>query len=418
LSTELTIPRQQSGNSYRDIENDLAARVSRGAWVQGAKIPPRTQLAREYGVAVATIERAVANLLRKGVLTANKTGTFVASSEVVERPITETTVSGFGGRAQVIRSPYGFASGSRGREHATTTAVIGVVADIRTRVADIRSHNHIVNAILDSLEAEVSAAGGTTRLINLYHDNSREHRSASAILEDIEAANVDAVVAYCNNEAGLERYLVDRSLQNATLTLVSWKSDVRVPANVYYDSVDAGYKAANHLIARGSKRIAFVSPYETEWGTARLAGIRRAVAGSDGQVMLDEYVIPVDGSELLAASDHNHYVLAEPHIDLLIAEGVEFDGVIAVNDEVAHAMMDVLSRHGKVAGKDYRIIGFDDMPGSRQRGLSTLRPPLEEMGAQAAQLSYHVLSGGAPAGVCLQSRVVARSSTCSTHNLD
>ena len=62
---------------YAQIADDLRSAVSSGRLKTGDKLPSRVSLARQYGVATATVNRAVEQLVREGVVVAWNRGTFV-----------------------------------------------------------------------------------------------------------------------------------------------------------------------------------------------------------------------------------------------------------------------------------------------------------------------------------------------------
>ena len=99
----------------------------------------------------------------------------------------------------------------------------------------------------------------------------------------------------------------------------------------------------------------------------------------------------------------------------LLANSGEPSGIIAGNDHGALAFMEAARTLGKVAGRDYGLIGFDDLPQSRSAGLTTLRPPVESMGEEAARLVLRWMGGDrTETQVRLRSHLIARTSTCGT----
>ena len=62
---------------YAQIADDLRSAVSSGRLKTGDKLPSRVSLARQYGVATATVNRAVEQLVREGIVVAWNRGTFV-----------------------------------------------------------------------------------------------------------------------------------------------------------------------------------------------------------------------------------------------------------------------------------------------------------------------------------------------------
>jgi len=63
---------------YRAVADHIAARISAGELALGARLPGERDLAAEYGVALGTARRAVADLRERGLVTTLPAkGTFV-----------------------------------------------------------------------------------------------------------------------------------------------------------------------------------------------------------------------------------------------------------------------------------------------------------------------------------------------------
>jgi GntR family histidine utilization transcriptional repressor len=58
----------RSGPGWRDLRDDLRARIESGAWAPGAAIPNEADLAETFGVARATVSRALRDLSEGGLL--------------------------------------------------------------------------------------------------------------------------------------------------------------------------------------------------------------------------------------------------------------------------------------------------------------------------------------------------------------
>jgi len=96
----------------------------------------------------------------------------------------------------------------------------------------------------------------------------------------------------------------------------------------------------------------------------------------------------------------------------LLAEGIDFDGVVAVNDDAGVGFSRAASEIGLTMGADYRMIGFDDDPEAMAIGLSTMHPPCAAMGREAARAVACLLQGQTElASITLNSRLILRSSS-------
>lgn len=88
--------------SYRDIGAELSRRIADRIWAPGALIPGEEALAQEFGCARATVNRALQQLARDGIVERKrKSGTRIAISPVREArlaiPLVRQEIEGKGG---------------------------------------------------------------------------------------------------------------------------------------------------------------------------------------------------------------------------------------------------------------------------------------------------------------------------------
>lgn len=78
---------QVTGPKYRRIEIDLRTSIADGTFPPGTQLPTKAELMTRYGVAVNTVERAIEELRKDGlVVTAQGSGMFVADAPPARVP--------------------------------------------------------------------------------------------------------------------------------------------------------------------------------------------------------------------------------------------------------------------------------------------------------------------------------------------
>ena len=100
--------------------------------------------------------------------------------------------------------------------------------------------------------------------------------------------------------------------------------------------------------------------------------------------------------------------------DRLLSGELAADALVCANDELALAVMKRLREGGRVVPDDLAIVGWDDVMTARyvEPGLTTVRQPVRELGARAADRLHQRITGAA-VGVgpqVIPTRVVIRSS--------
>ncbi|CAN5422233.1 hypothetical protein BH11ARM2_BH11ARM2_31840 [soil metagenome] len=377
--------------AYERIASDLQSRIEGGEMGEGGMLPGRRTLAAEYKVSLPTIERAVASLVSGGVLrTDPRRGTFVQR---------RVTIS--------IRRP-----------GAATT--LGVMAPLRIpATAEDATHNGSY-AIVGAFERTLSRAGSRSCFFNLWHpatDGGNDRFSAVAGYEALVAQGVSVVVAVnALRQADLEP--IRRAAAAGPVPLIVVNDEKVNPPlmAVHYDHADAAHQAATHLLDAGCTRLLFFSARASTWGEQRWQGVRRAArdAGLPERCLIDgtnRQSVETDAPIFDATQGGLSFArrLFEEQPSLLEAGEL---GVIAANDQMGWGFIEAASERGREMGRDYLIVGFDDMPESRELGLSSMRPPLEALGTEAAELAIQASRDAVSARrVCLHSELVARRSS-------
>ena len=400
---------------YRDLQKELRKRIHQGHWRKGAMIPSRRALADEFQVSIPTVQKAVADMVAEGLLRVNaKRGTYVFGDP---DPEPEALLSDS-------------ASAHRGLDDARTLGMIdghvSLIADIRPGATSLFASGWSF-VIIHEAEYALAQYGIQSRFANRFdahrklggteNSTAQEDSAASrALLETVLAQKPVAVILHESVIRSSDRALLRQILQAGIYTIVIGDEDFGDEfVSVRYDSANAGYQAAKHLIEQGCRQLLFFSAFHADWVESRAAGARLAVeaAGLPPEA-LRIAIGPMTIETFLdeARDPHPHIPAAYHYAQEILSGDLATDGIIAANDDAAFGFIRAARERGLQMGADYSLVGFDDSPESQALGLTTLHPPCASMGREAARAVVRLLRGQDDlASVVLKSRLVVRASS-------
>jgi LacI family transcriptional regulator len=158
--------------------------------------------------------------------------------------------------------------------------------------------------------------------------------------------------------------------------------------SVSTDNHQGGRLAAEHLLATGSTRPAFVAEnLDNPNFKQRLAGFRS---------VLDEAGVPLLATGIAAGGDSwdgGYYAMRR-----VLEAGHVPDGVLAANDPAALSACRALHQAGLRLPDDVRLIGFDDiyLAAQAEPALTTVRVEKLELGRLGATRLLDLLGGSSP----------------------
>jgi len=425
----------QTISPFQRIEADLRRRIAGGEWSPGVVLPSRRDLAVEYRVAAKTVQRAITPLVDDGTLKANpRRGTAVSSQPAPPRqealpssdlkPGMERTGSGEQSRPaapprSLLLAPDFPAAPSFTSALAllTVPATLGVVASFYPERPLTGAQEYWVRSVLTALDIAFSQAGGNTHLFNCVQPDQAIVPYLDAVRRALNA-EVDALVVVDLNEcerSDAYAEVVSAAGRHTPLVLINSRAFDWPISHVFYDQRMAGYQAAQHLIRQGYRCLVFLVPFAADWAEARIAGAEAAVAhaGLPPQTLC---VYPAERTNPVLNAmpyDLRGQVAMKNAMREMQILGA---GIIAANDGTALGAMHAAQAAGLMAGVDYGLIGFDDNPDATKEGISTMRPPLEAMGEEAARIAVQALRGQTTtAQVRLRSHLIVRASTVARH---
>ena len=268
-------------------------------------------------------------------------------------------------------TPNPYASGLRNKKSKTIAVILPEVAD------------SYFAQVIDGVEA-VAQEKGYHILIRLTHES---YQKEEAILQDLLGGRADGILISVSSETRDSSAI--RKLQEKGISIVFFDRvcDDIDTAKVVTDDFHSAYKATEHLISRGCRRVAllFISP-DLSISHQRMEGYKKA--------MID-HQLPWQESGMIACTHdpaENHRILTG-----LMSGPDAPDGVIATVEKLVtgiylacHALK--LSIPGQV-----KVIGFSNMPSAMllNPSLTTITQPAFEMGKEAASLLFRELGGKA-----------------------
>jgi len=354
---------------YQQIEASLRRRVKDGDWAEGECLPGRRKLAEEYGVALSTVQRAIAKLLEDGSLTADgNRGTFVA---LRNRPSAT--------HAARNESPSSLQLGMSSRRVGLNAGLrIGVVLedsniDMHNTSA---SENAFYGPLFDGIRS-VLARDNTS--VNYLYRRGRSYEELYAISE------CDGLIAIAPevNDIGELKLLAASDVPFVAL-LTSSDADadeVGLPC-VDADNRQGTAEAIRYLIDLGHKDIAIVN-----LATNHVNLYDRFIAFID---TMAEARLSIDARHMLIDSHPWGERVFQARIDAWIAKLVDCNNlptaIYACDFTMTLKAMAALQSRGIKIPDDVSLIGFDYYPLVEHFSppLTLVRQPIFQMGQRAA----------------------------------
>jgi LacI family transcriptional regulator len=173
------------------------------------------------------------------------------------------------------------------------------------------------------------------------------------------------------------------------LVVVSTAADIHNAPSVGVDNATGVRLALDHLVGLGHRRIAHLTldgDFHSFDSAIRRQTFLRAVRGADLPI-IPEYTQAITNSyvEDTAAA-----------IDALLALPEPPTAIFTTNDTLARHAIGSLICLGISVPEQISVVGFDDNPDAAipDLPLTTVRQPLDEMGAEATRLLISILDGG------------------------
>ncbi|MDW8104958.1 MAG: LacI family DNA-binding transcriptional regulator [Armatimonadota bacterium] len=315
-------------------------------------------IARELGVSVSTVHRALHNTGR--------------ISEATRQRVLETAQR-LGYRPNLVARAL----------RSQNTRTLGVV------VTGISSSFYA--RMLDGIESAAREAGYSVLLASSHDDAGREQEQIEVLLEKQAEA---LLVAPASPRQSAEYY---RSLVAEGFRLVFLGRHVAgVPTlSVETDNVTGGYLVGQHLCALGRRRLAVLTTVPAKRGYSyvqeRITGFQNALQE------VGRGRAPVLGEDIhdfpLSLPEFAHLV-----VQSYLKQGGEVDALFAINDDLAFGAIGALLDMGVRVPEQVAVVGFNDewMSPYFRPALTTVRSEPQRIGREAVRLVVQSIERGEP----------------------
>lgn len=231
-----------------------------------------------------------------------------------------------------------------------------------------------------------------TRFLPIVMDAHNQRKQFERYLEMMLERRVEGLIVIANwLFAGIE-LLPEFGRSRIPTVAVGRDLSASAIRSIVVDNEEGGYRALEHVYNLGHRNIAFIrGPQQMLDSVQRWQGIRRFARRAK---------LPIDRAlvkQLPASLDPNSsFAAGEILTTELLHSGHTFTAVVAFDDITALGAIRALYNAGRSVPADCTVVGFDDVPHSAfaSPGLSTIRQPLEQMGAEAAAWMVAMLHQG------------------------
>jgi len=240
----------------------------------------------------------------------------------------------------------------------------------------------------------------------LIYVTDDDYQKEVDFIRHLHNGRADGIIMSASGEANNHSYL--NRLGGKRLPLVFFDrvyEDIDVPRVVTND-YDSSFKATEHLIQQGCKKIAYLVVNKSlSIGKTRMQGYIDALEKHQLQFE-DKFIIDCSNSY-----EENNIIIKEALKEL------KPDGIFASVERLAFAAYYACYDLKLNIPKDIKVIGFSSLEIAPllNPSLTTITQPAAEIGSQAAQLLFDMLEGGQAVNtiqeVVLKSKLFARNST-------
>jgi len=238
-----------------------------------------------------------------------------------------------------------------------------------------RINRSFFSTIIRGIEEELYKHSYHVIICQSHDDEKREIENIHTLLN----AQVDGIFMSVSIESSKKDAAIKRIIQKGVpLIFFDRKKDVDGVSSVTVNDYEGGYKATQHLIDQGCKRIAhLIGDTSIQIYTERFRGYQQAL--SDNNLKLNEDYIIKTKSTVEDGQEAARKLLALP---------ITPDAIFSSGDLPALGAIQELKKNGLEIPKDVCVVGFSNEPFTKfmELSISTVDQSPLEMGRRAASV--------------------------------
>lgn len=353
-------------------------------------LPTLQDVARRAGVSPATVSRVMNKTAPVNPHTVARVRAAIEalSYEPLSRPTT-----GNGSKSKI-------AAGDARVPPSPLPEPSGMIALVITDIL-----NPFFPEIVRGVEDDSGVDGHLLLLYNTREDPRRERHALSLFSEQ----HVKGIIVCASRLPEADLIALHR-LNRTPLVVLNRRIEYPGIHSILVDEENAAYRATQHLLRLGHRRIAFLAGYSSFAASqARRRGVEAALAEQGLMLRADWLIhssIGIEGGFQAMSA-------------LLSRGGGESDrptGIVAYNDQIALGALHAIRLCGLSVPEDISVVGFDGiaMAAHFNPPLTTIDQPKYRMGQLAMQMIRRILAGDHPPEggyTLMESPLVVREST-------
>ncbi|GAB4030290.1 LacI family DNA-binding transcriptional regulator [Spirosoma jeollabukense] len=251
------------------------------------------------------------------------------------------------------------------------------LAKSRTRTIGVIVPNlsyYYFSAMLNSIEEAALQSGYSVLVCQTNESYLREITNIQNLLR----SQVEGFIISLSRDTDNYEHVERLTRKNIPLVLFDRYAESINVSKVIVDNHAAAFKATEHLIENGCRRIGFLAgPAQLVLSNQRINGYRAALAKHELSVG-DQYIFNCD------------YTQENTIMQTLAMMSLQQppDGVVIISDRMAYSAMYAMQQKGIRIPDDVAIVSFNNEPISAYFSptLSSISQPIQEMGTETVRL--------------------------------